>query len=187
MPSPLNQPHEPFMEAGDHWELPKLLLDIATSSGKALSNVPQRLLRGALLGKTQQEIAETCCYSSGTVRQYLSKEIYPAIKILLDLSDQDRLTSTKIPFVLQSYRVEGKRLPSEHRKTDLEKSKLSEEMSAEDLLTAKPVFENVEDLETYVEEFFALCEEEEYVQAFYTIFDSDTHDNSIYSYLDSAG
>jgi len=91
MASHSNQPDEQFSEAYRNWDLERLYTDLASVSVKPLSRNGKRFLKGLLCGYRPAEIAQRCRYQgknpSDTVRQTLSKEIYPSMKALLNRSE----------------------------------------------------------------------------------------------------
>lgn len=102
-----NQPEE-FLDAHDYWNVNKLVMDLADMNGKkTISRTGQKYMRGVLLYKSPAQIAQICGLSgrdrSYTVRKYLSNEVYPLIKRLLNLSDDIRIVYNELPLLLQEY------------------------------------------------------------------------------------
>ncbi|NER05082.1 MAG: NACHT domain-containing protein [Okeania sp. SIO3C4] len=79
---------EEFSEAYQNWEIDRLYLDLADAGGKPLSPNAKIFLRGVLCANSPNEIAKKLNYQSknlsDTVRQTLSKEVYPAIENLVN-------------------------------------------------------------------------------------------------------
>jgi GTPase SAR1 family protein len=97
---------EAFADAYENWEIEKLYIDLASTTEKPLSPNAKLFLRGVLCGYSPAEIAKILNYQSkkpsDTVRQYLSKEVYPAIKALVQ--DAEKNDYRKIPQWLKQYK-----------------------------------------------------------------------------------
>jgi tetratricopeptide (TPR) repeat protein len=122
MASRSNQPDEEFSEAHGNWDVETLYIDLVGDSGKPLSRNAKRFLRGVLCGYSPAEIAERCRYRgknpSDTVRQTLSKEIYPSIKALLERSED--IEWGQVPRLLEGYRKKTKnQLPDESQLAEI--------------------------------------------------------------------
>lgn len=122
MASRSNQPDEEFSEAYSNWDVERLYTDLAGVSVKPLSPNAKRFLRGVLCGYSPAEIAEKCRYRgknpSDTVRQTLSKEIYPSIKALLNRSED--VEWGQVPRLLEGYRKQTKnQLPDESQLAEI--------------------------------------------------------------------
>ena len=113
-----NQPDEEFSEGYTNWDVERLYTDLAGTNSKSLSRNAKRFLRGVLCGYSPAEIAKKCRYRgkdpSATVRQTLSKEIYPAIEELLKPSEKIEWNKVQVPRLLEGYRKKPKnQLPEE--------------------------------------------------------------------------
>lgn len=166
-----------FSEVYESWDLSRLLSDLEQAQGKTISESPQKVLRGALLGNSPKDIAKKCQLADGTVRQYWSQAISPAIKMLMYIPDEERLQTIKTPYILKEYRIEQKKIPK-NLKPDLEIQDIEEFQQTR--------FEIIDDIDVYVEIFRDLCDQEDYLKAFYKIFNPNS-DECVYSFLDSAG
>lgn len=122
MASRSNQPVEEFSEADTNWDVERLYIDLAGVSVKPLSRNAKRFLRGVLCGYSPAEIAEKCRYRgnnpSDTVRQTLSKEIYPSIKALLERWED--IEWGQVSRLLEGYRKKTKnQLPDESQLAEI--------------------------------------------------------------------
>jgi len=109
---------EEFSEASQYWEIDKLYLDLADVSGKALSPSGKKFLRGILCGYSREEIAKKLKYQSkdisATVRQTLSKEVYPAIENLVNSGNKinwRKTSKNSVSQLLKDYRKKLENLP----------------------------------------------------------------------------
>ena len=98
----MHQPNdsELFQEAEKHWDLARLYVDLGITAGNA-----KCFLRGVLLGYSPKQISKQKYLTennSETVRQTLSKEIYPLIKQLYNV---DQVKWSDCPTLLGSYRL----------------------------------------------------------------------------------
>jgi predicted NACHT family NTPase len=97
---------EAFADAYENWEVERLYFELANTKGKPLSPNAKLFLQGILCGYSPAEIANIFNYQgktpSDTVRQTLSKEVYPAIKALVQ-NDQ-KIDYRKIPQLLEQYK-----------------------------------------------------------------------------------
>lgn len=196
MPSISNPPEDKFLEAYNNWDVEKLFRDLADVNieKKNISSTGQKYLRGILVGKSPKDIAQICSLGgrnpSYTVRKYLSDEIYPLIRQLLNLPEKEKMVYNKVPFLLDEYSLRNKNQPPNHfQLTQI--SEASQETEQNDQLVNtsldNPNWQTIEDVTLYIEKFLHHCEQEEYIQAFYTILDSDDYENCIHNFLSLRG
>ncbi|NJM77536.1 MAG: hypothetical protein HC852_19350 [Acaryochloridaceae cyanobacterium RU_4_10] len=95
----MSKEEDKFAEANKTWELERLYIDLAAQN-KTLSPNAQIFLRGILCGFSPSNIGQKLNYQgndvSVTVRQTLSKEVYPKIRALLGLDVDDRIDFSKV-------------------------------------------------------------------------------------------
>ncbi|UBF27148.1 NACHT domain-containing protein [Kovacikia minuta CCNUW1] len=111
----MSKSEEVFSEAYNIWDLEKLYADLMRASGKSLSPNAKTFLRGILCSYSPREIGEKLNYQgkdpSSTVRQTLSKEVYPAVEALL--SDQKiDWRQVQAPRLLERYRKDTNLSPT---------------------------------------------------------------------------
>lgn len=97
-----------FMKAEQEWDLPKLYSDLDKANYKRLSKSSKRYLEGILLGFSPSEIARSYNYQgknpSGTVRTVLARDVYPIIKLHLNLPENYKTRWDDIPDLLSQYK-----------------------------------------------------------------------------------
>ncbi|NES05264.1 MAG: NACHT domain-containing protein, partial [Okeania sp. SIO2F4] len=109
---------EEFSEAYQNWEIERLYLDLANALGKDLSPNAKIFLRGVLCANSPNEIAKKLNYQSknisDTVRQTLSKEVYPAIEKLVNSGNKinwRKTSENSVSQLLKDYRKKPENLP----------------------------------------------------------------------------
>ncbi|NEQ76293.1 MAG: NACHT domain-containing protein [Okeania sp. SIO2C9] len=109
---------EEFSEAYQNWEIDRLYLDLADAGGKSLSPNAKIFLRGVLCANSPNEIAKKLNYQSknisDTVRQTLSKEVYPAIENLVNSGNKinwRKTSENSVSRLLKDYRKKLENLP----------------------------------------------------------------------------
>lgn len=191
-----NPPEDKFLEAYNNWNVEKLFRDLADVNieKKKISSTGKKYLRGVLVGKSPKHIAQICSLGgrdpSYTVRKYLSDEIYPLIRQLLNLSEKEPMVYNKVPFLLNEYSLKDKNQPHNHSQlTDISEASQETEQNEQLVNTSSdnPNWQTIEDVTLYIEKFLQHCEQEEYIQAFYTILDSDDYENCIHNFLSLRG
>lgn len=187
-----NPPEDKFLEAYNNWDVEKLFRDLADVNieKKYISSTAQKYLRGVLVGKSPKHIAQICSLRgrdpSYTVRKYLSDEIYPLIRQLLNLPEKEPIVYNKVPFLLYEYSLKNKnQLPNHFQSSQISETSQETEQNEQLVNTYSDNLnlQTLEDVTLYKEKFIQHCEKEEYIQAFYTIFDGDNYDNSVYKFL----
>lgn len=97
-----------FLRAEQEWDLPRLYSDLAKANYKRLSKSSKRYLEGVLLGFSPSDIARSYNYQgknvSGTVRTILARDIYPLIKLHLNLPENHKIRWDDVPNLLSQYR-----------------------------------------------------------------------------------
>ncbi|WP_392536199.1 tetratricopeptide repeat protein [Nostoc sp. C117] len=168
-----------FPEVSNDWNFEALYMKLASvNNGKPLTITAKKFLRGILLAKTPDEIAKECGYpNSDTVRQYLSGQIYPLIRSMLNLSEKEKIIYSKVPVLLREYRFHAKDCLSEEEKNN--ESYTNQPSSAN--------WQTLKDIEKHLEVFEYHCNLGQYLDAFYLILDIDDYDNSIVSFLNLHG
>ncbi len=109
---------EEFSEAYKNWEIEKIYLDLADAVGKDLSPNAKIFLRGILCANSPNEIAKKLNYQgkniSDTVRQTLSKEVYPAIENLVNSGNKinwRKTSENSVSQLLKEYRKKTENSP----------------------------------------------------------------------------
>ncbi|MDJ0515332.1 MAG: NACHT domain-containing protein, partial [Trichodesmium sp. MO_231.B1] len=109
---------EEFSEAYQNWEIERLYLDLANALGKDLSPNAKIFLRGVLCANSPNEIAKKLNYQSknisDTVRQTLSKEVYPAIEKLVNSGNKinwRKTSENSVSQLLKDYRKKPENSP----------------------------------------------------------------------------
>ncbi len=109
---------EEFSEAYQNWEINRLYLDLADAGGKPLSPNAKIFLRGVLCANSPNEIAKKLNYQSknlsDTVRQTLSKEVYPAIENLVNSGNKinwRKTSENSVSQLLKDYRKKTENSP----------------------------------------------------------------------------
>lgn len=106
-----NSQDKNVFNASTQWNLRKLYSDLERVNRKSLTKSSRKYIEGILLGYSPSKIADEYCHQnkqkSGTVRTIISREIYPSIRLLLNLPDEYQLRWNRIPDLLAQYKKEN--------------------------------------------------------------------------------
>jgi|GEM_PF-2495565 len=101
MTTVLQSSKEAFSEAAALWNLTQLYEDLRKVRGKKIQDGVQPFLKGVLCRCSPAEIAEQLGYSNRTVSVALSRGVYPYVKDLCQVPEDQKISWNDIPKLLE--------------------------------------------------------------------------------------
>ena len=101
MTTVLQSSKEAFSEAAERWNLTQLYEDLRKVRGKRIQDGVQPFLKGVLCRCSPAEIAERLGYSNRTVSVALSRGVYPYVKDLCKVPENQKISWIDIPKLLE--------------------------------------------------------------------------------------